>query len=419
MRPAYQSFLQKAQILLILALGTVPVPMVLLGFSAEHLLPYVWVFPTLYMLLALLSMKIPGKLRIVYGVVGVLFLMLPGLLVPAKPIGSREVVFIVGAFYGVLLMLSLQIAGWPQDRELPLNYPCYCLALHLISRFTVTLDTVRGETWNSILPWLTATLFMFVGLVMLSMNRSSVKAVTGKRQGASAAIRGKNILLTLALFAAALLASMIPSIMSGVISAIGWITVWTAKLFSMLLLDVQPTYLPTESITATTETEIGMIPTKPVDPVASSITFAIMMIIAVVILLPLVIIALIRIWKVLRRFGRRFWQWFQDMLSNAAEEYYEDEITDTREESELSTTVKQHAKRLRSAFVQERKLTAEQKIRHRYRRLAAKHKEWSVGNTARENLPMKAAELYERARYSNHPISEEDASQFKTETKEV
>lgn len=419
MKPAYQNFLQKTQMFLILALGTVPVPIVLISFFAEQLQGYVWVYPALYMLLALLSLKIPSKLRIAYGVAGMLLMLIPGVLLPDKTMGTREVVWAAGAFYGVLLMLSLQIAGWPRDRELPLNYAGYCLVLHLIGQFIIMFDTVRGETWDRVAPWMTATLFLFVGLVMLSMNRSSVKSVAGKRQGASAAIRGKNILLTLALFGAALLVSLIPSIMSSVISTVGWITVWTGRLFSMLRPDVQMTY-PTENVTTTTvETGIELFPTKPGDPVAANITFIVLMIIATVIFLPLVILALIRIWKALRRLGCGFWRWFQGMLSNASEEYYEDEITDTREELEVEATKRKRSERFRAAFVNEQKLTAEQRIRHRYRRLATKHQEWRAGNTARENLPEQAAELYERARYSDHPISEEDAAKFKSETKGI
>lgn len=418
MKPVYQNFLQKTQIFLILVLGTVPVPMVLVSLFAKQLLACVWVCPALYMLLALLSLKIPSKLRIAYGVAGMLLMLIPGVLLPDKTMGTREVVLAACAFYGVLLMLSLQIAGWPQDRELPLNYAGCCLVLHSIGQFIVMFDTVRGETWDRVAPWMTAALFLFVGLVMLSMNRSSVKAVTGKRQGASAAIRGKNILLTLSLFGAALLTSLIPSIMSGVISAVGWIMVWTGKLFSMLRPDVQMTY-PTESVTTTTEAGIDLFPTKPGDPVAANITFIVLMIIAVVIFLPLVIIALIRIWKALRRLGHGFWRWFQGMLSNASEEYYEDEITDTREELEVGAANRQRSERLKAVFANEQKMTAEQRIRHRYRRLAAKHQEWRAGNTARENLPVNAAELYERARYSDHPISEEDAAKFKSETKGI
>lgn len=420
MKPDYRNFLQKTQIFLILALGTVPVPMILFGMFAGQLLPYVWVLLALYVLLALLSLKVPGRLRIAYGIVGMLLMMIPGLFVPVKPLGTREVVLAISAFYGVFLMLSLQVAGWPLNQELPVQYVGYCLVPHLLGQFIVTFDSVREAVWSQIAPWMTGALFLFLGLAMLSMNRTSVKEATGKRQGISAAVRGKNILLTLALFAVALLTSLIPSVLSDVLSVVGWISDLTGKLFFLFdpELNLDAT-LPLESTTATTMEEMSYIPTKPGNPVAANITFIVMMAIAVIILIPLVVLALIRIWKALRRLGRGFWRWFQGILSNASEEYYEDEITDTREELEVEATKRKRSERFRAAFVNEQKLTAEQRIRHRYRRLAAKHQEWRAGNTARENLPEQAAELYERARYSDHPISEEDAAKFKSETKGI
>ena len=58
-----------------------------------------------------------------------------------------------------------------------------------------------------------------------------------------------------------------------------------------------------------------------------------------------------------------------------------------------------------------------ERIRYRYRLLSKKHPEWREHNTARENLPDSPAQLYERARYSDHPITPEEAEQFKNETK--
>ena len=67
----------------------------------------------------------------------------------------------------------------------------------------------------------------------------------------------------------------------------------------------------------------------------------------------------------------------------------------------------------------ERSLDPGKRIRYRYMRLLMKHKDWHAGKTARENLPDNAASLYERSRYSKHPITEEDAQQFITDVKSV
>ena len=37
----------------------------------------------------------------------------------------------------------------------------------------------------------------------------------------------------------------------------------------------------------------------------------------------------------------------------------------------------------------------------------------------RENLPESLAGVYERARYSDHPVTEEEAARFKAESKNI
>ena len=60
-----------------------------------------------------------------------------------------------------------------------------------------------------------------------------------------------------------------------------------------------------------------------------------------------------------------------------------------------------------------------EKIRYRYLRLLAKHPQWAKGSTPREKLPAHLAVIYEKARYSDHPILETDAEQFASGTKSI
>ena len=97
-------------------------------------------------------------------------------------------------------------------------------------------------------------------------------------------------------------------------------------------------------------------------------------------------------------------------------EDFQDEITDTREDGE-SEHFRGKAKAAKPILPMTGKMTPTEQIRYRYRRLAEKHPEWKHSHTARENLPKAAAQLYERARYSDHVITEQDAETFKNETK--
>ena len=48
-----------------------------------------------------------------------------------------------------------------------------------------------------------------------------------------------------------------------------------------------------------------------------------------------------------------------------------------------------------------------------------RHRDWAPGTTARETLPQQAAEIYERVRYSDHPVDEKDAENFVSNIKQV
>lgn len=419
MKPSYKNFLHKIQIFLILALGTVPLAVFPVALLAESLLAYAWIPSVLYLLLALVSLKVPAKMRILYGIAGMLLLLLVGLAVSSKMAGTWAVTMAIAGIYGVLLIVSLQIAGWERDQELPIQYAIYCLILHLTGQFLMGFYSDYEELWVRIAPWVTASLFAFAGLVMLSMNRASLRSATQKRQGASGAIRGKNLLLTLAFFGIALLAACVPSMIGTAAYTFWRISEWWNKTLAALKPDVE-TPFPTETQFPTAESgEMETLPYEPADPVTVEITYTVIIILGVIILSPVVILALIRIWKALQKLMRGFWTWFQYTLYSASEEGYEDEITDTRDDYTVESTAKKRSERIKAAFVNEQKLSAQQRIRHYYRRLALRHTEWQRGNTARETLPPETAEIYERARYSSHPVSDEDAAAFKENTRKI
>ena len=103
------------------------------------------------------------------------------------------------------------------------------------------------------------------------------------------------------------------------------------------------------------------------------------------------------LWGALERYGA------------AVSEDYIDEITDTRETGDAS--------RSRSRFGASKPKapkggTPGERVRYRYKLLLWKHPEWNRGATAREKLPPDAADIYERARYSPHPVTEEEAEAF-------
>ena len=417
MKSLGQTILHKGQIYLTIILGTLPLPLAMLAYLNNQLLPYFWFFPALYLVFCMISLMVPGKVRLFYGAVAVLLLLLPGALLPEEVIGTRETVLMIGLIYGILLLLSLQVAGWNREQELPINVCGYCLIPHCVGQFLAMMDQRSGEIMATITPWMSGALIVFAGLVMLAMNRNSMAQVTGKRKSIAVAIRQKNTMLTMALFFVAVVTALVPSIFGSILNSFIVVGEWIAKLQEML--DFAPDIPITVPTEGTVVTEPPFYGNEEYDPVVGQRVFVVVGIIATAILLPLVILAVIRVLKALRKAYGSFWKWLQLTAYNAQEDSYEDEVTDIRSDPEWEKMKRERKQRRKALFVFEQRLTPTERIRYQYRRLSEKHKDWIAASTARENLPADAAAVYERARYSNHPISDEDAVQFKAKTRKL
>ena len=70
MKQSASELLRKAQFPVLLAAGIFPLPMMLFLFSAAQSFSFVWIFPALYILWAVASCIVPGKLRLLFGLLG-------------------------------------------------------------------------------------------------------------------------------------------------------------------------------------------------------------------------------------------------------------------------------------------------------------------------------------------------------------
>ena len=120
----------------------------------------------------------------------------------------------------------------------------------------------------------------------------------------------------------------------------------------------------------------------------------------------------------LRALMKRLWA-LMNLYAHAASEDYVDEIADTRDGGEDSSTGPRQILRRLFQQVNEDKLSPTERIRYRYSRLLHRHQDWQPGSTARENLAEEAADIYERARYSTRSVSPEEAEQFAQYSKTV
>ena len=118
----------------------------------------------------------------------------------------------------------------------------------------------------------------------------------------------------------------------------------------------------------------------------------------------------IALFFLIRRFVlwvRRWTRARMEALEGAEIGDYVDEIEDVREKRER-TGSRRRSRRGGSAVTDPRA-----RIRMRYRGFIVRQRAWDPGMTARETLSdADAAELYERARYSPHPVTDAEAERF-------
>ncbi|MGN1021613.1 MAG: hypothetical protein ACI4O7_14720 [Aristaeellaceae bacterium] len=407
-------FRRKAQFPLLLGSGAVPVlTMVLLGFAPEkaHL---AWVFALAFALAGEVCLLVRGKARLLAGLAGCAAMAALGW--QLLPAGGA---WLAPACCMALVGLSLPMGGWPRGRELHPGWLVAGLLMHLAAQLMVNVARRTGENGGYIAaaPMLIISFILFAALAMLSINRSSMDTASMGRQKIPASMRRMNTLLTCGLLAVTLLISAIPAIRRWLEQAWDWLMVMLVRFLSWLA-----QLLPKSEST-------GEGPVEPADMggfgdavsepsklalILEKVAFVIAAIAAVI----LAILALRFLYRQLKKLARRL----MDMMRRyaaAATEDYDDEITDTREDGERERSKPLQALRRRLALGDDRSLPPAERIRRRYARLRLKHTDWQDSRTARETLPGDAAGLYERARYSEHPVTAEDADQFARDTRAV
>jgi len=257
---------------------------------------------------------------------------------------------------------------------------------------------------------------VYLALSMLSLNRGSVNASAMGRQKVSKVMRRQNLLFTLGLIALVLIIAATPAVIKALEE--GWNMLMTAlKQLAAWLSSLLPQ--PTEREGAGgAPPDMGMLPMEESEPSAFAMVMEkVAMAIGAVLALAALYVFGRMLYRRLKVLLRYLWQRLTQYAAHASEDY-EDEITDTRQTGEKERTGGLQ-RMLRWERVDEKTLSPQGRIRYRYQKLLRRHGDWKDGSTARENLPENAAELYEKARYSHHPVTEADAEHFAERVKRV
>lgn len=410
------SFLRKLQHLLLIAAGAYPLAVLATCHAAPEAVGILPVFSLLFLSFGTAGLLLPGRFRTLAAVLGAASMVAAAVFL--LPVGQEKLLILLPLGYAALLITALPLAGKPLDAELHPAWPVGGLLAHMLLQILVDHAKRQGSARyaQAAVPLMMAFL-LFAALVLLTLNRASLRQASQSRVTVPVRMRRQNILLTMVLLTVSVLVASLPAIAAflrnlwdGMIRCIASAAGWLSSLLSTGSGgggggggDMAPMFEAQEAA------EPGLV---------QVIIEKVMYVLAVIAAAALVIWIGRRLWQKLRQ-GLRWLRSYLAQFSSAASKDYEDEITDTRNDSEYENSglLKQLRRRLSGSDRGD--LTPARQVRRRYLRLRMKHEEWSVASTARETLPTEAARLYERVRYGHEELTAEEAGRFSEDTRKL
>lgn len=405
MKSKYMDLLRKVQFPLLIAFATSPIVLFLYAYLAPQALAYAWVIPAAYVILLLPCLVIPGKWRFLPGIVGFFLILLLGFSIRRT---LQSFWFLpLSLLFACFLLSGLQFAGLSRGRELSAFWYGAGLVIHIIAQIKVLTNRIEQKTaLEPVAPWLAVCFFVFLLLAMLSSNRGNLARASQGRGNIPAALRRKQTLLIVGLFSLTLLLALTPAIVDGIKAVWNWLGSLVAGFFAWL-----DNLLSSDSnnFSPVISGDSQLVPLEAGKPQRVGGLDIALILGKLFTFLAIGLLAFLLL-RQLAKLLRILWSRLNSYVAHASEDYV-DEVTNTRDSGTIGR-FRAMRERRRIIAVDERTLSPGDRIRHRYLRLLLKHPEWSAGNTARENIPDQAARLYERARYSEHAVTEDDAGQF-------
>lgn len=352
--------------------------------------------------LLMVLMAVPGRMRPIVLIACPLALLGAGHLLLSGP-----AMYAMSIGCAALLMGALSHAGKKPSEASPMFY-FFCVLAQAASLFFLH----HAEDALKSMLLMRGAFYLRLLLFLLAFNRISLNNATLSRFQLSEGMARTGTVLTVCVFALALLLCAMPAVVSGVL--------WLGRMLregSIRLLLFLINLFPSDSAAGAAGGGMPMLPAVgvPVDADPSVFTVILERIAAVlsaIILIAGCAVLLRHLVHALLFCMRRILAHLKRYAASVTEDY-EDEITDTREEGgERTFHPLRHRAKQRFSYPD----TPAGRIRRRYAQLLARHSAWTASSTARENLSAEAAALYERARYSDHAPTAEDARRFEQET---
>lgn len=409
-------FFRKSQHAVLMAAGSYPLGVMLTAHAAPELLTRFWPLPIAFVLLSWLCILTPGKRRLLVG--GVCTAALLALSAAVLDPTRHLMLILLAAMYAALLLMLLPVGSWPREKELSPVWHVGGFLLYALMQCLINLTQRNGvNLYDAAQTPLLCLFLLFASLSLLSMNRSSMETATQSRRTAPGHMRRLNAFFTITLLALSVLISLIPAI-GRTLSMLWDLLMRGIAALAAIIAALMP---QNQGMSG------GGAPAEPMEfgagkvveeSLLSIILEKLMAVIALLALLALVYFLGRKLLRVLRSALRLLLQRLSSYASAASEDYV-DEITDTREGGESSHGGLLSRLRRRMPTADEKAMTPAERIRYRYLRLRWRHPEWKRSSTARETLPGEAARLYEQARYSQQPLSDEEAEHFRDSTRRL
>ena len=264
-----------------------------------------------------------------------------------------------------------------------------------------------AEVVRLVTPWLHGCFLVFFALVCYRANRERLFASVRRGRRPAAENRRRGAVWTMAMAAGTVLLSLAPVWARGLSALWGWLKE-AARVVIAFLGSLMAREEPAGGGAAGSGGS-GMMPMEAAEPspllqLLKKALYALTALALAALLLWAAKTLAVRAWRGIRRVIAQVSAAIR-RLSVPVEEDFVDEV-----ESSEAAGLRISALRLRRERLSG--LPPREGIRHEYRRLLRRHREWGPGRTARENLPQ-AAELYERSRYSGLPVTQEDLLEFR------
>lgn len=396
---------QRWHLPLMLAAGFLPLPILICARNTPDMPWTGLTIAAVYLLLAELCIILPGKRRMIVGIIGAAAICAAG--VALLPWRGMFVMFLIPLAYAALLLGGLMAEGGIPS----ITFSCFGLFCHVVAQFFQLVDRQVGRDMGAAVITVLRLAFLLYGfLVLFALNRSSLNEAAAKGSPAPGTVRRWNKLFTVAVGLITLIIACLPAIIR-----------FFAKIWDMIILGIMYLWRLLLALIRDDNAAEMMSSGGGMGGIAGEagetaliwkILEKIFMALAVAAFALLAWLVLKALWKKLKQ----LWAVAMERMrafAQAASEDYHDEISDTREGGERTSLLRRFArKRDPLKGIDEKKLPPRERVRFYYLKSRLRHPDWENDRTARETLNGDGAETYEKARYSQHDLSESEAESF-------